>query len=493
MTIQNKNSNPSLLQGMSQGVGLKMSPRLMMSAHMQQAIRLMQIPVMSLAAEIEEQMALNPLLEYSEDSPATEERTDTENDEPSSEEELVFDEHNFDILQHLDDDFKDYIAESNTSYTQPTADDDKKRTFLESLIQAAPSLFESLMAQAQEVFQDPAKVAMAQAIIGHLDEHGFFQTSLEEVALLNKFHISDLKEVLETIKSFDPPGIAASSIQESLLIQLRRQRKEHTLAYRLIEQCYDDLIHNRIRLIEKHLRCSPEAIQKSIDQEIGRLDIHPGLQFSKEQIHTVRPDVSLRQEGDNLVVESNKDDIPNIRLNTKYLRMMQDPSVERETKDFIKHHLFSAKWLMRTIHQRQTTIERIATYLAEHQADYLKNPDGKLQPLTMKTVADALELHESTVARAVANKYIHTSRGLLALRNFFTNAYVTQEGDDLSSKTVLETIKTIIGEENKKKPLSDQVISNMLKERGIPCARRTVAKYRMALNQGNAQQRKKFN
>lgn len=479
--------NPEMQQGQS----LKLSPKMVMSPHMQQAIRFMQIPVMALAAEIEEQMAENPLLEYSEDSPSDDEQEEVPEQDPSPEQEMVIDENDFDILKHLDQEFEDYFAESGQSYIQH-ADAEKKKTFLDSLIQATPSLFEILMDQAKQTFSEPEKLAMAQAIIGNLNEHGFFQMSLQELALSNHFNEDQMKETLETIKTFDPPGIGASSIQESLLIQLRHQHKENSFAYRLIELCYDDLIHNRIPSIEKRLQCTAEKIRRAIDSEIGRLDIHPGSQFANHLTQTVRPDVFLRQEGETLVVEGNRDDIPQVRLNMKYLRMLNDDTVPSETKEFIHHHLLSAKWLMRTLQQRQTTIERIASYLCECQREFFMNPEGKLVPLTMKTVAEKLELHESTVARAVANKYINTPRGLLPLRDFFTNGFLTSKGEDLSSTSVREAIQQLIEGENKQAPLSDQAISNALHDAGIPCARRTVAKYRIELNLGSALQRKRF-
>lgn len=489
--MKNNTGDSSPVQRMQQGQGLKLSPKMVMSPHMQQAIRFMQIPVMALAAEIEEQMAENPLLEYSEESPANEEQQESLEEDTTPEQEVVIDENDFEILKHLDEEFEDFFAESGQSYTQ-NADAEKRKSFIDSLIQATPSLFEILMDQAQQTFPEPEKLAMAQAIIGNLNEQGFFQTPLQEIALLNNFNENDLKEVLDTIKTFDPPGIAASSIQESLLIQLRHQNKDSTFAYRLIELCYDDLIHNRIPVIEKRLQCSAEKIRKAIDVEIGRLDIHPGTQFNQHLTQTVRPDVFLRQEGEILVVEGNRDDIPQVRLNMKYLRMLTDDTVPSETKAFIHHHLLSAKWLMRTLQQRQTTIERIASYLAEYQREFFMNPEGKLIPLTMKTVAESLELHESTVARAVSNKYINSPRGLLPLRDFFTNGFLTTQGEDLSSTSVREAIQRIIDGENKQTPLSDQAISEALNEAGIPCARRTVAKYRTELNLGSALQRKMF-
>lgn len=472
----------------------KMFQQLMMSPHMQQAIRLMQMPLLELASEIELQVAQNPVIEIADEStPSEVEEESVAEQDPFLEKELHLDEHHFEILQKLDQDFQDYFSENDSFQSSSTSEEEKQKTYFDSLIQNSPSMYESLLLQAKEHFSDEKSLAIAQVIIGNFNEHGYLETPIEEIAALYSFEVKDLESVWKNIKTFDPPGIGASSIQESLLIQLQSQKKGDSLAYLLIKDYYDELLHNKIPYIQKKVGCSFDDIQKAVHHEIARLDVRPGMQFANLQQQGILPDVTLRQEGEQLIIETNGDDLPNIRLNRRYLRMLNEETVPKETKDYIKQHITSAKWLMRTIQQRQSTIERIAGYLAVKQKEYLLNPNGQLQPLTMKSVAEELDLHESTIARAVANKYINTPRGILALRGFFTSTINTQKGEALSSNTIRDALFEMLQNENKQAPLSDQAISNLLKAKGILCARRTIAKYRLELNIGNAQQRKKFN
>ena len=177
-------------------------------------------------------------------------------------------------------------------------------------------------------------------------------------------------------------------------------------------------------------------IQEAIERDIAKLDLHPGRQFSTGATQAIIPNVTLRQENDQLVVDVERDSTPSLRVNLRYLNMLKEPATSNETKHFIKHHLFSARWLMRNLQQRYSTLERIAQSLAKRQHDFFTKDNGQLVPLTMKTLADELNVHESTIARTVANKYINTPRGLFPLRAFFTNKYVSEEGEDLSSSTV---------------------------------------------------------
>ena len=200
----------------------------------------------------------------------------------------------------------------------------------------------------------------------------------------------------------------------------------------------------------------------------------------------------MTQEEDKLTIIINDDRLPTIRLNSRYLRMLDDKNLPKETRDFIRNKLASAKWLLKNIDQRNDTIYRLVESLTKYQNDFFLTPNGKLVPLTMKVLAEELGLHESTIARAVANKYVDTPRGILPLRYFFSNAYTTAEGEDISSKTVRDVLKKIIEKENKKRPLSDEALSKVLEKKGIPCARRTVAKYRSEMYIGNTKQRREF-
>lgn len=473
-----------------------LAQRLIMSAHMQQAIRLLQLPLQELEPFIEEQVVLNPLLEIENDEDEDDDDSAAEEGEVEAnqeeEQEVAISDQDLSILNRLEEDIRDHFAESEPAPIKRSSEEDKLKTYLEQSICAEPTLQEQLIRQAHESFASSKEIEMAEILIGYIDEFGFLKTPLSEICSLHHLPEKELQHILTEIQTFEPYGVGASTIQESLLIQLRCLHKEHTLAYQIVSNYYEQLLHNHIPLIQKRLKCSYEEIQEAIEKDIAKLDLHPGTHFSAQPTRTIIPDVTLRQENDRLIVEVERDYAPSLRVNLRYLKMLNDPEVPNETKHFVKHHFFSARWLMRNLQQRYSTIERIAQSLADKQYDFFTKPDGQLVPLTMKTLADELNLHESTIARTVSNKYIYTPRGLFPLRSFFTSKYVSEEGEDLSAATVKQAILDLIAKEDKRHPLSDEKISLLLKQQGIPCARRTVAKYRTILRMGNTQQRRKF-
>lgn len=477
-------------QGQRQTQSLKQLQRLMNSPQMKQAINMLQVPLMELQELVELEMEQNPVLEYSEDK--AEEQDSQPEQEMPAEQELSFDDNDFEILKKLDEDFRDHFAESENYYTKRTQDEEKLKSFLEQSIPTHVSLAEHLHVQARETFDADVERQMAKEIIGYLDESGLLTTELSEIALLNNFSEQELEEVLLEIQTFEPPGVAARSLQECLLIQLRRLKLKNSLAYKIIEKHFDNLLHNRIPVISKSLKCTPEQVRAEIDHHIAPLDLHPGTLYFDPVVQNIIPDVTLNYEEDEAIIEINKEYIPSFRLNKRYMRMLEDDSLKKEDKEYIKNKIMSAKWLMKNIDQRNDTVYRIVETLAKWQKEFFINPTGKLTPLTMKVLAEELELHESTIARAVSNKYVNSPRGILPLRSFFSVCYTTDAGDDISSNTVRDTLKKIIDEENKQKPLSDEAISKKLKEKGVPCARRTVAKYRVQLNIGNTNQRREY-
>lgn len=481
---------------------LKQTQRLIMSPQMQQAIQLLQVPIMELSQIIATEMEHNPLLEYSHEEDADSDlhlsqledsiAEIPEQNELQPDREIVIDEHDFELLKRLDEDFDNHFKESENYQSQSKVDDEKLKTYIENTLQTEKSLFEHLMEQAKTTFSSKEELIAAEELIGNIDRKGFISNSLQEIACLSNIQTSLLKKILEEIQTFDPPGIAAKNLQESLLIQLKMKNKESTLAYKIVHQCYDDLIHNRFGNIKRILRCTAAEINQSIEQEISRLDVNPGAAYSKEHPQQIVPDVSIIQEDEGLVVSVNDEWIPQVKLNSKYLKMLNNPSLNQETHDFIKHKIQSAKWLIKNIFQRNGTLERIGQHLAKYQRNFFIDPHGTLEPMTMKTVAEELELHESTIARAVANKYLYCDRGLFPLRHFFSHGYVNAEGDDVSSKTVKHLLQELIDSEDRQHPHSDEILSKLMKERGISCARRTIAKYRAEMVIGNAQQRKKY-
>lgn len=484
---------------------IKQLQRLIMTRQMQQAINLLQMPVMELSPIIDMELEQNPVLELLDENNKSEEELQdvqeseeeaneetAEQEDRAAESQLDFDERDFEILKRLDEDFRDHFSEGEGYQERELASRGEKQNLLEKSIPQEKKMFEILMTQAREVFLTENEMALAEILIGNLNEKGFLEVSLQELSLLHKFTIEQLETALKVIQTFEPVGIGARSLQEALLIQLRKERKEETLAYKIIENHFDDLLGNHIPIIKKSLHATNEEINAAIDRDIAKLELNPGGLLAPQPISYISPDITLKQEGDAFITFINDENIPSLRLNRRYLKMLDDETVPAETKEFIRHKIISAKWLLRNIFQRNSTLEKIANSLAKWQKDYFLDPNGKLVALTMQTLADELEMHESTIARAVANKYIFTPRGLQPLRFFFKNALTTSQGNEISTETVRDLLKDMIDNEDKSHPLSDEALSHQLKTQGIQCARRTIAKYRNQLNLAPAQQRKKY-
>lgn len=457
----------------------KQMQRLLMLPQMQQALQVLQLPVMELAPLLEIQMHLNPILTDEEES---EEEEEAEEEEAQEEQELIFNDTDLAILKHLDEEFRSHL--SDEEYTPYTNQDREYKTYQEQSITSSESLFEHLLHQAKEVLSQQEDLEAMELVIGSLDANGFLTTPISE---LEK---SKVDQMLSLLKTFDPPGIGATSLQESLLIQLRFYEKEQTLAWRILEEFYEDLLHHRLTTLQKKLKCTAQELTEAIQRDIARLDLHPGASYAKQTNQQITPDATILHEGDQLTVVVHDDFIPSIHFNRRYMQMMEDPATNAETKGFIRNQLASIKWLMRNVHERNSTLEKILKALTVKQRLFFTSPTGQLKPLMMKTLAEEIGVNESTIVRAVANKYVASPRGLLALRTFFTNSYSTDHGVEISSTSVREAVHSLIQNEDKKSPLSDAGISKQLKSVGITCARRTVAKYRSELNIGNARQRK---
>jgi RNA polymerase sigma-54 factor len=446
---------------------VKQIQRLILSPQMQQALHLLQLPVLELGSVIREELTQNPILELS------------DNQTSDSDE--------FEILNCIDDELRP------PSFQGKREEEDLK-AFIENTVAYENSLFDHLMSQAYETFTDPEDRRYAEAIIGNLDHDGILSLSLEEIAALSSTTVERILPILLEIQTFDPLGVGAQNLKEALLIQLKGLGKEKSLAFRIIENHYDEVIHNKIPFIAKSLSHSVQEVRDAIVKEIAHLDLHPGSNQAeghyKQVVQHLTPDLSINYSEGKFSIEINDDHIPTLRLNRSYLQMLQDHGLNEETRNYIQEKIASGKWLLRNLHERHQTLYRIALQLIQNQSLFFSSPKGNLIPLTMKEIAEKLELHESTIARAVANKYVSCPRGILPLRSFFTHAYTTETGENISAQTVKELLVQILGNEDKKSPLSDEMISAMIKEKGIPCARRTVAKYRQELGIGNTTQRR---
>jgi RNA polymerase sigma-54 factor len=482
-----------LKQLVKQSQSLRQMQRLIMSPQMQQAIQLMQLPILELANRLEQELVENPLLEPSSELARKElesQIAEESDGETAPETELSFDEHQLEILRQIDNEFRDQW--NDLSSTPHTSDDDKRHAFLENSLCAEETLFNYLMQQARETFADAEKLAIAELLIGNLEESGLLTMDMTEIAAQGEFDELQLQEVLTAIQQFDPPGIAARSLQESLMLQLKAQGKEHSLAYTIIANGYQELIHNQIPQLAKKIATSVRALNRSIADEICKLELHPAGQLRSAPAAAIIPDVTIRQEGEKLSVVINDDELPPVHFNRRYLHMLEDEKLPLETREFIKEKILAGQWLMRTIAQRHETLEKVCHELLKWQHLFFSDPSGDLVPLSMKAIARELNLHESTVARAVANKYLYCDRGIFPLRSFFSHGYQLDSGKSVVVAAVRDALAEFIAMEDKAKPLSDEALAEALVAKGIPCARRTVAKYRAQLKIPNAHQRRRF-
>jgi RNA polymerase sigma-54 factor len=483
---------------LNQKQSLKQAQRLIMLPQMQQALHMLQVPVMELSSLIELEMEQNPVIEYGEEregnlsSELEGDLTGGVEPEEQPEEELKIDEKDFEVLRRLDEDFNDHFSESGNAPLKRTAEEEEQKTYQESSLKSPYNATERLLEQVEEFLEVEEERRIAWELIGNLDDRGVLTASLEEVAALGGFALEKVEKVLERIQQFDPPGVGARSMQEALLLQLKRKGKEDSLAFRIVSEHYDEMIHNKLPSIAKQLPVAVRDVQEAIQADIAHLDLHPLSTQETAVVQVLTPDLRLVQEGEKWRVEVVDEGVPSLRVNRRYLRMLEDESLPLETKEYIKQKILSCKWLLKNIHQRNETLYRIGESLIKWQKDFLEQDKGELVPLMMKTVAEEAGVHESTIARAVANKCLECPKGLIPLRSFFTNAYTNDEGEEVSSSAVKNILKRLIAEEDKKKPLSDEALSQKIKAEGIPCARRTVAKYRGVLRIGSASQRRVF-
>ncbi|HRD55485.1 MAG TPA: RNA polymerase factor sigma-54 [Parachlamydiaceae bacterium] len=474
---------PSLKQLTKQSQSLKQMQHLLMSQEMQQALSFLELPIMELQPLIDQELENNPLLEAEIEEEEIEEQEKEEEEVPF--EELKFEERDLKIIEQIDEELSLHVKES--SKDPQTIEDEKLKNYLDSLICEKDSLFSHLMKEVSQLFLTKEEQKLAEEIVGNLDERGFLKVSLEEISLLSGFSIDPLKSILEKIQTLEPKGIGASNLQESLLLQLKLKGQKEAFSYQIIEHHYQDLLNNRIPLIKKALKMTPNEMESALN-EIKKLDLNPAASFEYTPLTYIIPDVSIKEEDGTLQVFVNEDPLPPLRLNRRYLELLEDKSLLPETKEFIEKKIASAKWMLKNLSERNETLARISHLLVKKQKVFLETPEGKLLPLTMLEIAAELNLHESTVTRAVSNKYVNTPRGLLSLRSFFTHGL----SSELSSASVKQEVSEIIKNENKKKPLSDESILKLLQEKGMSCARRTIAKYRKQLNIASAHQRKTF-
>ena len=455
-----------------------------LAPQLQQSLLILQAPLLELRNLVQQEMETNPVLEELPDEPTSDERKDAEtaSDEKFKEE--------FDKLAKLDDEWRDYMAQSG-SYTGRSQEADDKRQFFFDSIATQETLQQHLMGQLNQTVLSTDDRKTAELTIGNIDDNGFLQTTPEEMALNTGIPREDFENMLTLIQSFYPPGVGARDLRECLLIQLKREGKQNSLEYKIIAEHMPDLGKRRFPEIARRMGISVEQVQKCANN-IAQLDPRPGQIFAASPQNYVLPDVTVEKVNGDYQVILNGEQIPHLRISNTYKDIMAQDGNGNEVKDYIRDKIRSGKFLIKSIHQRQQTISNIAHQIVSRQRDFFEHGSAHLKPMTMVQIADAVGVHETTVSRAISGKYISTPQGLFEMKYFFTPGYQTAAGESMSNTSVKEAILDLVRSEDGNSPLSDKEIVEILSQRGIPIARRTVAKYRTELNILPSNMRRKY-
>ena len=477
-------------QGLQQVQKLKQS--LVLAPQPRQSLKILQVPALELRNVILEELQANPVLEelanndISLDEEAEKRKESDESGEPGAPPEepgdnghLEFSE-DFKVLQKLGEDWADYMNQEAGEF-EYTSDDAKRRQHFFDSITGETSLQEGLMEQARMGEDDPEILRGLEYLIGSLNDSGFLTASISDIALMAALPLKKMQNAAALLKTLDPPGIGAENIRECLLIQLRQAGRGNSLAAIIIREHWDLLLRRRLPDLARKLGVSLEKIHDEVEL-IGSLDPAPGRRFSDDANRVIEPDVTVeKDDGGEWIITLQNDYIPRLRLSPQYKQMLAQGRLTGKEREYVQEKFRSGRFLISSIEQRQQTIERITRELIRVQNDFFEHGPSHLRPLIMNQVAEAVGVHETTVSRAIANKYIRTPHGVFDFKYFFTPGYSGINGQVVSNTTVKDRIARLIESEPSNKPYRDQVIVEMLAEEDVKIARRTVAKYREEL------------
>ncbi len=478
---------------------LKLSQQLVMTPQLQQAIKLLQLSRMELQEHIVEEMMENPVLEESaEGEQVREDGTEVERtpaDDAQSTIDRVDDGKAEDTKTETEMDWERFVEGYHEYSYSPGAGGQRLNSeelpSIEQTLTQKTSLFDHLMWQLNLSNLTEDEVDVAADIIGNVNADGFFvNRSIEEIAESHHVTVDFGEDVLSAIQEMDPVGVAARDLRECLLIQARTYHSGDGTLRRFIERHLTNMERRNYTAITRDLGIDHDEMVRCA-RIISNMEPKPGRGFVTEDTHYITPDVYVQKMGDEYSVTLNEDGMPKLKISNFYRNAMSGGG--GATKDYIQEKFRSAVWLIRSIHQRQNTIRKVTESIVRFQRTFLDKGPQHLRPLILRDVADDIGMHESTVSRVTTNKYVHTPQGIYELKYFFNSRIGGMYGtEDLASESVKVKIKAIIGEEDIKKPLSDQAIANILKSQNIDIARRTVAKYREMLGILSSSKRKKL-
>lgn len=456
---------------MDYGLKLEMAHKLVMTPQLRQAIAILQLSSLELSEVVEKELLENPVLEIE----------DKEGGEPGEAVERPEMETKPDYLE-----WAEYFGDGrDMGYTAP---DRSERQSFESYTATQVSLEEHLEFQLYLAVLDTKARAVGRYLIGCIDENGYLCCSAAEAAEQLKVTPSMAEDVLAVIQTFDPAGVGARDLRECLLIQSRQRCITDPVVVGIIDCHLDDLAAGRYKIMAEKLNVTTHQVQQAVDI-IRTLDPKPGRAFGKSDLSYILPDVTVERVNGEYLISVNDTDVPRLTINPHYRRI---GDVDGEARKYIESRINSAVWLIRSIEQRRRTLYNVVEALIELQKDFFDQGPKQIKPLTMKKLADKVGIHESTVSRAIANKYVDTPHGLFGLRTFFSASITAADGEDIAASKVKGEIRELVSREDASQPLSDQAITDILNKQGISVSRRTVAKYREEMGILASSKRKRY-
>ncbi|HEX8694098.1 MAG TPA: RNA polymerase factor sigma-54 [Longimicrobium sp.] len=490
-----------LYQGTTLKQEMKINPRLY------QAMDLLYMPLLDLQQHLKQELLNNPFLDLVEGD--VEEMVEKEKEEEKDEDEIDWEE----ILL-------------NGFETGGRREEYEEREYYEPVSVDTRELGDHLHDQLTLLRLSERELLLGEEIIGNVNDEGYLECGLEEIVVaLNDFchetdawdgvrpyTVDEAERMLRVIQNFDPPGIGARDLRECILLQLRdavvqdliketgegepplaevEERLQQSLAYRIVDQYFDQLINHRWSEISKELSITPRDVQDAAD-EVAKLDPKPGLKYASHGDNYIIPDLIVEKIDGEYLVFLNDTSLPRLKLSRTYRDIAKDKKkFVGENKEFISNKLNSANWMIQAIEQRRQTMLKVMNFIVDRQRDFFEKGVQYLKPLTLREVAEVIDMHESTVSRVTNEKFVQTPRGVFPLKFFFSSGLSTTSGEDVSARGIKAQIEKLVGEEDPAHPLTDQAIVNILKDEGIQIARRTVAKYRDQLGILSARMRKR--
>jgi RNA polymerase sigma-54 factor len=470
--------------GMYQGP--QVTQQLNLAPQLLQWLKLLQVPTTELSALVQAELESNPALESDDynldESDRMEERESWEKELASGDlagSDGADLERKFELLAQIDDEWReDYYRNGSDNVSDPDSEQKRHQYMLDCLV-ADTGLQEHLINQLATLGLAADELSLAELIIGSLDRRGYLGMPLQEMANLTGESMELLEGVLQRVQQMDPPGIAARSLSECILLQLPKGQACSKLAARIAADYLEQLAHANYRVIAAELDVEESQVQEAARWMTALCDPEPGRRFDQQPTTYITPDIRILKTEEGYRIELNNGTIPHLKISDGCRRLLEQARISQTDQSYIRNKLRRAAFLIQGISQRQETLYKVSEQIVRIQGEYFDSSEGVLKPLTMSKVANLIGVHETTVSRAIANKYVETPRGLFEFKHFFRSGYRCRDGSAFTPESVKDMISELIRQEDPAQPLTDlDIVERLLKDRGLRLARRTVAKYR---------------